>query len=66
MKDTAIELFIVYEKWDRYLLMDAGVIMYYFEELVKTLGIKNKWQLIDGSIQETERHNYKSIAVYQL
>lgn len=66
IKDATIELLIVYEEWNKYLLMDAGVIMYYFEELAKALGIKNKWQLIDGSIHETERHNYKSIAIYNL
>lgn len=66
LRDTTVELLLAYEEWDRYLLLDAGIIMYYFEELVKTLGVKNKWQLIDGGIYESERHNYKSIAVYQL
>lgn len=66
IRDTSIELFIVYEDWNRYLLVDAGIIMYYFEELAKTLGIYNKWQLIDGSVVEAETRNYKSIAVYQL
>lgn len=66
LKDTTIELLLAYENWNKYLLVDAGVIMYYFEELAKTLGIKNKWQLIDGNTYKTKRYNYKSIAVYQL
>ncbi|MDR7870624.1 MAG: nitroreductase family protein [Tissierellaceae bacterium] len=66
LKDTNIELLLAYEKWDRHLLVDAGVIMYYFEELAKSLGIKNKWHLIDGNIYEGKNYNYKSIGVYQL
>lgn len=66
LKDTTIELSLAYEEWNRGLLMDAGVIMYYFEELAKTLGINNKWQLIDGNIYEGEKHSYKLIGVYQL
>ena len=66
LKDTTIELLLAYENWNRHLLMDAGVIMYYFEQLAKYQGINNKWQLIDGNIYEGEKYNYKSIAVYQL
>ena len=66
IKDASIDLLMVYEEWDRHLLMDAGIIMYYFEELAKSIGMKSKWQLIDGDICQTERHNYKLIAVYQL
>lgn len=66
LKDTTIELLLVYEDWDRYQLMDAGVIMYYFEQMTKSLGIVNKWQLVDGNIYEGQKYKYKSIAVYQL
>ncbi|HZK01121.1 MAG TPA: nitroreductase family protein [Tissierellaceae bacterium] len=66
IKDTSIDLLMAYEEWDRHLLMDAGIIMYYFEELAKSIGMRSKWQLIDGDISQTERHNYKLIAVYQL
>lgn len=66
LKDTRVELLLVYEEWDKYLFMDAGVIMYYFEEMAKSLGVNNKWQLIDGNIYEGEKYKYKSIAVFQL
>ena len=66
IKDTSIDLLMAYEEWDKHLLMDAGIIMYYFEELAKSIGMRSKWQLIDGDISQTERHNYKLIAVYQL
>ncbi len=66
LRDTTIELLLAYEDWDQHLLMDAGVVMYYFEELAKGLGINNTWQLIDGSIYEGKLYNYKSIGVYQL
>lgn len=66
LKDTTIELLLAYEEWDRYSFMDAGVIMYYFEQMTKSLGINNKWQLLDGNIYEGQKYKYKSIAVYQL
>lgn len=66
LKDTTVELLLAYEEWNRHLFVDAGVIMYYFEEMTKSLGISNKWQLLDGNIYEGEKYKYKSIAVYQL
>src|SRR5690606_6466704 len=50
--DTTIELLLAFEDWDRHLLVDAGIIMYYFEELGRYAGINNKWQLIDGEIYQ--------------
>ena len=66
LKDTTIELLLAYEEWNKHLFVDAGVIMYYFEQMNKSLGISNKWQLLDGNIYEGEKYKYKSIAVYQL
>ncbi|NLN14300.1 MAG: nitroreductase [Tissierellia bacterium] len=64
--DTTIELLLAFEDWDRHLLVDAGIIMYYFEELGRYAGINNKWQLIDGEIYQGEQYRYKSIGLFKL
>lgn len=66
LKDTTIELLLAYEEWERHLFVDAGVIMYYFEELTRSLGISNQWKLLDGNIYEGEKYKYKSIGIFQL
>lgn len=60
-----VKLLIVHREGEPPLLADAGIIMYYFEALANTQGIKNKWDLIDGSFKEGEL-NYKYIAEYHL
>lgn len=47
-------------------LMDAGIIMYYFEELAKTIGLINKWKLIDTPYVEYDNHKYRPIGEYRL
>lgn len=47
-------------------LMDAGIIMYYFEEMAKTIGLNNKWQLLDKEIVEHEGNQYRVIGEYYL
>lgn len=66
LKDTTVELLLAYKDWDQHFLVDAGVMMYYFEQLAKAAAINNKWHLIDGNIYETDKYNYKSIGVFNL
>lgn len=40
--------------------------MYYFEELAKRQGSKNKWQLIEAKEIEANGKNYRYIAEYRL
>ena len=47
-------------------LMDAGIIMYYFEEMAKTIGLDNKWKLLDKEIVEHEGKQYRMIGEYSL
>ena len=61
-----ITLLLGYEEWDNSLLVDAGIIMYYFEELAKKQGSKNKWQLIEPKEVEACGKKYRSIAEYRL
>lgn len=47
-------------------LMDAGIIMYYLEELAKTIGINNKWELIKDKDIVYEDNKYKFIGEFKL
>ena len=68
LKDNNIELLLAYKNWDKSLLMDAGIIMYYFEILANSQGIKSNWQLVESMNDEykVEDINYKLIANYKL
>lgn len=44
-------------------LMDAGIIMYYFEALAETIGIKSKWDLLK---ETPNNEDYKYIAELKL
>ncbi len=66
IEGNTIKLLLAYKNWDSSLLVDAGIIMYYFEELVKTLGIINKWELVDEVDHQGKNNNYKMVAEYQL
>ena len=46
-------------------LMDAGIIMYYFESLASTIGINSGWKLIDKGSQDKDP-KYKYIAEIKL
>lgn len=61
-----VTLLLGYEKWNDSLLIDAGIIMYYFEELAKKQGSKNKWQLIEPKEVEVAGKKYRYIAEYGL
>lgn len=61
-----VTLLLGYEKWEDSLLIDAGVIMYYFDELAKRQGSRNKWQLIEPKEEEACGKKYRYIAQYQL
>lgn len=47
-------------------LMDAGVIMYYFEELAQVAGINSKWNLLDLPDYDYGENKYKYIGELQL
>lgn len=68
IKGNKIELFLAYRDWDNSLLVDAGIIIYYFETLANAQGINNKWKLIEvpGNDFKSEDFNYKLIGEYQL
>lgn len=62
--DDSIELALV-EDNEKVCYEDAGIIMYYFEELAKSQGMNNKWELMYK--EETYKDNkYRFIGKYKL
>lgn len=49
LEKDKVTLFIKYLEGEIPNLVDAGIIMYYFKELAKSIGIENEWELVDGS-----------------
>lgn len=65
LENESVKLLLKYEEGQELLLLDAGIIMYYFETLANMQGIKSKWNFIDGSVQ-AGNINYKYIAEFHL
>ena len=63
-KDKLV-LLIKYKDGEEANLIDAGIIMYYFEELGKAIGLSGKWTLIEGE-EKVGEDNYKFIAEIKL
>lgn len=64
IKDDKVKLLLAYDKEEDLNLVDAGVIMYYFEEMIKSIGTQNRWELIDGNYQG-EQCKYRAIAEFK-
>lgn len=64
-KDS-VKLLLKYNKNEKPNLMDAGIIMYYFEVLAETLGISGKWKLLDEPVIGDEENKYKFIGEIKL
>ena len=60
-----VHLLVEYEDGKNPPLIDAGIVMYYFESLAYMQGVKHEWALLDGFVHEGNK-NYKYIAEYQL
>ncbi len=65
LENDKVTLLLEYEEGKKANLIDAGVIMYYFEELGKSVGVKDKWNLIDKT-EKVDGLNYKYIAEISL
>jgi nitroreductase len=66
IKNNQIELLLVFKEKEDITLVDAGVIMYYFEQLINTMGnTDSKWVLLDGEY-EGEKAKYKRIAEFKI
>ncbi len=65
LEGESVKLLLKYREGEELLLIDAGIIMYYFETLANMQGIKSKWNFIDG-VDKEEIFNYKYIAEFHL
>ncbi len=65
LEDHNVKLLLRYNDGENPLLIDAGIIMYYFEALANLQGIKSKWNFIDG-VHKEGTINYKYIAEFHL
>lgn len=66
LKEDKVVLLLEVEEENKEIFIDGGIIMYYFAELAKTIGINKKWKLLDSSYIEHEGKKYLPIGEYQL
>lgn len=65
LSDDKVHLLVKYEDGQNPPLIDAGIVMYYFEALANLQGVNNKWSLLDGLIHK-EDNTFRYIAEFQL
>lgn len=63
--DNHVLLYAKYDEWNNGIYVDLGIVMYYFEVLGKSQGIKNKWELLEEEEIEYEGYKYKKIGKMQ-
>lgn len=62
IEDTTIRLFASYDDWDDAILSDMGIIMYYFQHLLREQGIECKWNIEIKDEETIKGIKYKEIA----
>lgn len=65
LKNDSVELAVIDPK-DKNNLTDAGIMMYYFEEMAKNIGFKGIWEFKELEINSYDDINYSIIAKYNL
>lgn len=60
-----VTLLIKHKVGDTQHLVEAGIVMYYFIELAKTIGLENQWEPLEG-IVEYENEQYEYVAQIKL
>lgn len=66
LEGNKVSLLMHYSSEDELNLTDAGIIMYYFENLAKPLGIENTWKLINKPDIKDGNCRYKYIGEFNL
>lgn len=66
LKDHKVILLMAYSNDEEINLVDAGIIMYYFENLAKAIGINSKWKLIEVPDYKNEMCKYKYIGEFRI
>ena len=65
LEKNSVKLLLSYDEQGEVSLVDAGVIMYYFEKMANSMGVSSKWSLIDGEVKG-EKLKYRYIAEFKL
>ena len=65
LKNNKVKLLMAYCNPEDISLIDAGVMMYYFEAMARSIGINREWTLIEGECQG-EKAKYRYIAEYEI
>lgn len=66
LKDDKVVLLLAYSFDQELELVNAGIIMYYFENLAKRIGIHNKWKLIDDGGYQDDDYKYRYVGEFPL
>lgn len=64
--EEEVELLLRYNKWEESLLVDAGIIIYYFDNLARGQGIRNKWEIKKGKEEEIDGKKYRRLGKIKL
>lgn len=66
LKKDRVRLYLEVLEEEKVNLMDAGIIMYYFEALANIIGINGKWDLISETDEEYSSNTYRPIGEYKI
>ncbi len=64
LKDDRVVLLLAHSPEEKPNLADAGIIMYYFENLAQAIGIDNRWNLLDNEDYYDGKIKYKYIGEF--
>ncbi|MGO1369579.1 nitroreductase family protein [Senegalia sp. (in: firmicutes)] len=65
LKNDSADLAII-DPEDKNNLTDAGIMMYYFEEMAKSIGYKGSWEFSESKLQNKNGINYLVVGKYKL
>ncbi|MCB5559510.1 nitroreductase [Anaerosalibacter bizertensis] len=65
LKDNKIVLILMKDE-DKFSFIDAGIIMYYFENMASAIGITGKWQLLNDKDVEVNGITYNYIGEFNI
>ena len=66
IRENKIDLLLRYDHWYDSILIDAGIVMYYFEQLASYDGMNSKWKLVEPREIKGEQFTYRTVAEFKL
>lgn len=64
--ENKVRILAEYDEWEDSILIDIGIIMYYFEYLANKTGISERWTFIDSNVFIKDGKKYTEIAEFKL